>query len=157
MRAGIKPQVNIDKYTEILSRSAAVITKTAKRREPKRQRTSSQTSANEQNTRKPARSVPGCRHMRNVPSCRHLGTILMCRPLGTALVDSIVGDYLTAPARRRLRRRRPGHRPWRSQRANCRCGHHPPHTPARHPQQRHPRGPRGANPRQPSPAADDQR
>lgn len=37
------------------------------------------------------------------PHCRHLGTFLLCRQLGTALVDSIVGDYLTAPARLRLR------------------------------------------------------
>ncbi len=53
---------------------------------------------------------------RNVPNCRHLGTFLLCRQLGTALADSIVEylrDYFTAPAPRRLRLRRPGHRPWR--------------------------------------------
>lgn len=80
MRARTKPQVNIDKYTEILSRPAAAITKTAKRRELTRQQMSSQTSANEQNARKPARSVPACRHIRNVPSCRHLGATTCRRP-----------------------------------------------------------------------------
>ena len=99
------------------------------------------TSTNKQITRKSARSVPECRQKRNVPNCRHLGTFLLCRQLGTALADSIVEylrDYFTAPAPRRLRLRRPGHRPWRSPRASCRCGHHPPHTPARHPRRRRP-------------------
>ena len=157
MRTVIKPQVNIDGQPALLSHMPTATTETTGDHSSKRRRMDTRASTNEQIGRKPARGVPGCRHIRNVPGCRHLGTFLLGRPLGTALDDSIVNSRLTAPAPRRLRLRRPGHRPWRSQRASCRCGHHPPHTPARYPRRHPPCEPRGASPRQPSPAADGQR
>lgn len=135
--------------------SAPATTETAEHHSSRRRRMGTRASTNEQTGRKPARSVPECRHIRNVPSCRHLGTFLMCRPLGTALVDSIVGSRLTAPAPRRPRLRRPGHRPWRSPQASCRCGRHRPRTPVRHPRRRRRHGPQDENPRQPSRATDD--
>lgn len=130
--------------------SAPATTETAEHHSSRRRRMGTRASTNERTGRKPARSVPECRHIRNVPGCRHLGTFLLGRPLGTALDDSAVDSRLTAPAPRRLRQRRPGRRPWRLPRASCRCGHRRPHTPVRHPQQRHPRGPQGASPRKPS-------
>lgn len=68
-----------------------------------------------------------------------------------------LNNYFTAPAHRRLRLRRPGHRPWHSPRASCRCGRRRPHTPAWHRRRHRPCEPRGASPRQPSRAADGQR
>lgn len=157
MRAATKPQVNIDGQPALLSQMPAATTETTGDHSPRSRQMNTRTSTNEQTARKSARSVPECRQKRNVPNCRHLGTFLLCRQLGTALADSIVEylrDYFTVPARRRLRQRRPGHRPWRLPRASCRCARRRPHTPARHPQQRHPRGPQGASPRRPSRATD---
>ena len=160
MRTATKPQANIDGQPALLSQMPAATTETTGDHSPRSRQMNILTSTNAQTARKSARSVPECRPKRNVPNCRHLGTFLLCRQLGTALADSIVEylrDYFTAPAPRRLRLRRPGHRPWHSPRASCRCEHHPPHTPARHPRRRPPCEPRDASPRQPSPAADDQR
>ena len=153
MCTGTKPQVDIDSQSTILSQMPAATTETTGGHSPRSRRMNTHTSTNERTARKSARSVPDCRQKRNVPSCRHLGTFLLGRPLGTALVDSVVGGYPTAPASRRLRRRRPGHRPWRSPRASCRCGRHRPHTPARHRQRHRPCGPQDASPQRPSRAA----
>ena len=153
MRTATKPQANIDGQPALLSQMPAATTETTGDHSPRSRQMNILTSTNAQTARKSARSVPECRHKRNVPNCRHLGTFLLCRQLGTALADSIVEylrDYFTVPVPRRLRLRRPGHRPWHSPRASCRCGRRRPHTPARHPQQRHPRGPQGASPRKPS-------
>lgn len=127
-------QVNIDGQPALLSKIPAATTETTGDHSPRSRQMNTRTSTNEQIARK---ECP----QRLDKNDQSLGTFL--------------NDYFTAPARRRPRLRRPGHRPWRSPQASCRCGRHRPRTPVRHPRRRRRHGPQDENPRQPSRATDD--